>query len=223
MGKKLEFWLVIAGLLLQTVLVSAQNIDTLTGVVVDIRNNQPVENAKAYLEERAEFSTTSDESGHFKLKFDPPLQIGETVKVHVEKKGFKPLTRSLQISERVLTLELTPVGGPNYRKWISLGISLAAAGAAVAFFQAANDSRENAEASRTESEFEQFDDEFHRNKVFTLTFEIVAGAAGGYFIYEQIFKEKPSSAIIREEADVHIQINPHFTQKEVIVVFQKRF
>jgi hypothetical protein len=223
MSNKITFWLVLVGLLFQTSFLSAQTTDSLIGVVLNIKSSQPIRNAKILLQQRTEFSTASDELGNFKLKFDPPLRIGETVKVRVEKEGFKTLIQTVQVSELALTMELTPVEGPRYRKWISLGVSLAAAGTAVAFFQAANDSRDEAEASRTESEFQEFDDDFHRNKVFTITFEIVSGVAGGYFLYEQFFKKKPPSEIFAEENKVYVQINPSANQKEVLVVFRKKF
>jgi len=223
MGKTLAFGLMVIGLLLETLLVSAQNVDSLNGVVLNLRNNQPVKGAEVRLMERAGFSSTSEESGNFKLKFDPPLRVGETVRIRVEKQGFKTLIQSVQARERALILNLIPTEGPNYRKWISLGVSLAAAGAAAAFFQAANDSRESAEAARTESEFEQFDDDFHRNRVFTITFEILSGAAGGYFLYEQFLRKKPPSEVIVEESTAGLQVHPQLAREGVMVVFRKRF
>jgi hypothetical protein len=122
-NNKMIFWFVFVSLLFQAVFVSAQNIDSLTGVVLDIRSNQPVKGAKIHLEQRAGFSTLTDELGHFKLKFDPPLRVDESVKIVVEKSGFKTLIQSVQVGEVALTLELTPVEGPNYRKWpITVGM-----------------------------------------------------------------------------------------------------
>ncbi len=223
MGSQRTFWFVLAGLLFQAVFVSAQNIDSLTGVVLDIRSNQPIKGAKVHLEQRAGFSAVTDDLGHFKLKFDPPLRINEPAKIIVEKSGFKTLIQSIQISEVALTLELTPVEGPNYRKWISLGVSTAAAGTALAFLQAANNSRDEAEASRTESEFNQFNDDFRRNKTLAITFEIIAGAAGGYFLYEQFFKPKPSSEVIAKENNTNFQITPQLTREGAMIVVHKKF
>lgn len=222
-NSKMIFWFVFVSLLFQAVFVSAQNIDSLTGVVLDIRSNQPVKGAKIHLEQRAGFSTLTDELGHFKLKFDPPLRVDESVKIVVEKSGFKTLIQSVQVGEVALTLELTPVEGPNYRKWISLGASAAAAGTALAFLQAANNSRDEAEASRTESEFNQFNDDFRRNKTLAITFEIIAGAAGGYFLYEQFFKPRPPSEVMAKENNINFQITPQLTREGAMIVVHKKF
>jgi hypothetical protein len=85
---------------------------TMSGLVTDKASSQPVEGATVTMTgDKAKSDATTDIDGAFVLNLAQGVKQGDTVRIHIEKPGYKPYGKLLSASSEVpLRISLEPIG-----------------------------------------------------------------------------------------------------------------
>lgn len=98
-------------LLLNSTPVGAQSALTLSGVVFEMGSGRPVESAKVIVVGGKANSEVTDSEGSFVLTFNAEVKPGSTVRIRVEKQGYKPFDKLVPVSSTIpLRISLQPLG-----------------------------------------------------------------------------------------------------------------
>jgi hypothetical protein len=96
--------------------VAAQVASTLSGVVSEKDSGRPVQGARITVVGGKANTEVTDSEGSFVLTFAPEVKPGSTVRIHIEKQGYKPYDKLVPVSSAIALHILVQPVGPRYKE-----------------------------------------------------------------------------------------------------------